>query len=103
MSTQLKNFLACSAFAFFLATGVGCATRVVVPVTPPPAAAVEVRPESPGEGYVWVDGYYDYTGGTYVWVAGRWTLPPFRGAVWVGHRWYSSGGRWHFARGYWRR
>ena len=54
---------------------------------------------APGYGYSWVPGYYYPVGPRYYWHAGYWSYPPFRGAYWVGPRYY--GGRYY--RGYWRR
>jgi hypothetical protein len=44
--------------------------------TPPPALRFEQRGVAPGPGYVWIDGYWGYSGGRYAWVAGRWDRPP---------------------------
>lgn len=55
----------------------------------------------PALGYVWVDGYYDWTGSRYLWMAGSWRRPPrprayrvpgryehhYSRQVWVRSRW----------------
>lgn len=69
----------------------------------PPAPIYEAPPPPPGPYYVWQPGYYSWVGGSYVWIGGRYVYPPYRGAVWVAPRWYRYGGRYRYARGYWRR
>lgn len=69
---------------------------------PPPPRIVRVHPISPGEGYVWVEGYQYPVGNRYRWHDGYWTRPPYQGAVWVsprhdGERFYE--GRWEGERG----
>lgn len=68
----------------------------------PPAARVEVRVASPGPGFVWVEGYHRWHGGAYVWVPGRWTLPPRPGAVWVPGHWKGTRRGWVWKAGHWR-
>lgn len=66
--------------------------------TAPPAPVYETVPAAPGPGYVWVGGYYQWTGGRYVWVhghyahhAGHWCAGHWRHE----HRgWYWTEGRW---------
>src|SRR4051794_29379834 len=43
--------------------------------TPPPPPVSEYRPYPPGPGYVWVDGYWDWTGYDWYWVGGVWAPP----------------------------
>ena len=76
------------------------AVHVYVKVAPPPPPA-EVRIVSPGAGYVWIGGYHRWNGTAYVWVPGRWMLPPRAHVVWapghwkhVSHGWYWVDGRW---------
>lgn len=63
----------------------------------PPALRAEVAVSAPGDGYVWVPGYYDWRDSNYVWVEGSWVLPPHRGAHWVSPR-YDHRGRHHYYR-----
>jgi hypothetical protein len=47
---------------------------------PPPAAVPEVAPPRPSkQGAAWLDGSWQWTGDTYVWLRGGWVVPP-RGA-----------------------
>jgi hypothetical protein len=62
------------------------AVDVVVKVAPP-ATVVETRGIAPGVGYVWIPGYHRWDGAHYVWVGGRWEMPPHPHDRWVAHRW----------------
>jgi hypothetical protein len=64
---------------------------------PPPPRVVRVRPNAPGPGYVWIDGYWYPSGRRYIWHSGYWTREPYAGARWIGPRY--EGGQ-YFA-GYW--
>ena len=44
----------------------------VYPAAPPPAPIAEYRTPPPGYGYVWVDGYWDWTGYDWAWSQGSW-------------------------------
>lgn len=88
---------------FFVSVGVG------VPVAgyghgygyyaPPPPPVVAYAPAYSNPGYTWVDGYWYPVGPRYAWHAGYWARPPYRGAVWVGPRYYGH----RYYGGYWRR
>ena len=52
----------------------------------PPAPRVVVQPASPGEGYMWVGGYWYPVEGKYQWHDGYYSRPPYEGAVWVSPR-----------------
>jgi hypothetical protein len=76
----------------------GCAGEIALA---PPPARVEVAPPAPYAGAVWIDGYWDWSGGRHVWRAGHYERPR-PGYIWVGrrwerrgHGWRASGGRWH--------
>src|SRR5262245_17822314 len=76
-------------------------TRTYVRIGPP-AAIVAVRPVAPGPRYVWIDGYHRWNGRAYVWVPGRWAMPPRGHAVWVPGRWHEDRHGWYFVEGHWR-
>jgi hypothetical protein len=113
MSTKRSALLLIFLAALFLTT-VGPAPAasaspridvgIRVDVAPPPLRR-EVVVVRPGRGYFWVPGYWDWSpnGGRYIWVAGAWARPPFRGAVWVGPRWRRGPRGAFFVRGHWRR
>ncbi len=73
----------------------------VVAVAPPPAP-VEVVGVAPAPGYVWFGGYWNWVGGTHVWVPGYWGAGR-PGYHWVAHTWVRAGGGWRMAPGHWAR
>jgi hypothetical protein len=89
------GFVFAAALAFCAA-----AADVVVRVAPPRDVA-ETRGPAPGPKYVWIAGYYFWDGQAYVWVRGRWELPPTPHARWVKHRWAHRGGGYVLVEGHW--
>ena len=77
-------------------------TRVYVRVGPP-APVAEVRVVAPSPQHVWVAGYHRWDGGAYVWVPGRWELPPAHRHAWVAGHWahHASHG-YYWVDGHWR-
>jgi hypothetical protein len=98
---MLKKLLIGSVFGLLLSAGAAMCAEVIIKVAPP-APRTEVRVASPGAGYVWTPGYYNYVNGAHVWVGGTWVLPPHPGARWVAHRWVRRHGGWVLAEGHWR-
>jgi len=76
-------------------------TAEVVATEAPPAPQTEVIVASPGPGYVWVRGSWEWHN-RWVWAPGRWIFPPRPHAVWVEGRWAPRRGRYVWVRGYWR-
>jgi hypothetical protein len=74
--------------------------REVIAEAPPPLR-VEVRPAMPGAGFVWTPGFYEHTGGAYVWKAGAWARPPSAGVAWVEPRYVNTGGHYYLQPGRW--
>lgn len=71
--------------------GYGPAYGPVYAPVPPPPPEYEVPP-CPGEGYVWVDGFWNRTGGRFFWHRGYWRAPEYfgyRGGR--GHGWHERG------------
>jgi hypothetical protein len=68
----------------------------------PPADKTEDKPASPGFGYIWVSGYWDYIGGQYVWRNGRWVQgkPDYE---YVRARYEYDGKGWTFHRPHWKK
>ena len=87
-------------FAGFMAVST-FAGDVVVKVAPP-AAIVETRGPAPGAGYVWIPGYHRWDGEHYVWVAGKWDMPPHPHQAWVAHRWVKRNGGYVLVEGHWK-
>ena len=75
-------------------------TSYAVPA--PPAVQAETIPASPGPNYVWVGGYWDWTGTQYSWVPGYWAVPPAGKTEWVPPRYDKRGDTFMYHRGYWR-
>ncbi len=98
-----KTLLAAALLAVALASASACMVVGGGWVTvAPPEPVVEVRAVSPGPDFIWIPGYYDYSGGGYVWVAGRWARPPHRNAEWVPDRWEHQDKGYRHVKGHWR-
>lgn len=69
---------------------------------PPPPLRAEVRGVAPGVGFVWIDGYWGYSGGRYAWVPGYWGRPPRGRSRWEPGRWETRRGRYQYRQGRWR-
>jgi hypothetical protein len=67
----------------------------------PPAPIVEYVAASPYPGYVWVGGFWGWSGAWY-WNAGHFARPPFRGAAWVSGGWSHGARGWAWRGGRWR-
>jgi len=78
------------------------AQEVIVRMAPPPPVSTTVIGVAPGPGYVWIPGYHRWNGARYVWVGGRWMLPPRPGVVWVAPHWAARPGGYVFVAGHWR-
>jgi hypothetical protein len=64
----------------------------------PPAAVYETVPVSPGVGYAWVGGYYEWNGGHYVWRRGYWA---HHGGRWCAGTWHHSHHGYYWTEGRW--
>jgi len=78
------------------------ANGAVIVRVAPPAPRYGVVGVAPGPGYVWTEGYWNWRGANYEWVAGRWMRPPRPHAVWVPGVWVQSNRGYAFRRGHWR-
>jgi YXWGXW repeat-containing protein len=67
---------------------------------PPPRVEV-VRTVAPSSDVLWVDGYWQWGGGGYVWTAGRWARPSRPGYVWLAPRYERRQGRHVYIQGAW--
>jgi hypothetical protein len=68
----------------------------------PPAPQVEVVGVAPAPGYVWLGGYWGWSGGRYAWNAGHWEAGR-PGYHWVPHRWVAYHGGYRMQQGHWAR
>jgi hypothetical protein len=75
--------------------------RVYVQVGPP-RPLVEYRPVAPGPEFVWMAGYYHWTGRSHEWVAGHWERAPRPRAQWAPGQWKHDRRGWYFVDGHWR-
>jgi WXXGXW repeat (2 copies) len=86
----MYNSLRVALLAAIISTGASMAhAQISVGIAigaPPPPRVVYVQPAAPGEGFVWVQGYWYPVGRHYRWHEGYWTRPPYEGAYWVGPR-----------------
>ena len=75
---------------------IGVSVRIGPPVLP-----VYEQPLCPGDGYIWVPGYWAYSDDGYFWVPGTWVLPPEEGLLWTPGYWAFDDGFYVWNAGYW--
>jgi len=90
----------------FLALGLSVgATKAQVNISvniAPPALVSYNQPMCPGDGYMWIPGYWAYSPETgYYWIPGYWTMPPEPGLYWTPGYWGMTNGLYVWNRGYW--
>lgn len=74
---------------------------MIAPQAPPPMI-VEPVLVAPAPGYIWIGGYWSWSGDRHVWTRGHWA-PPRPGYHWVPRRWSQGPGGWHQHGGHWAR
>jgi len=97
---MFKKMLIGALLAGALAAG-AFAEEVIIRVGPP-HPVYERRIPPPGPGYYWTPGYHRWDGNRYVWVGGRWVLPPRHHAHWERAHYVRRHGGWVFVEGHWR-
>jgi len=79
-------------------TGPVVVRQVKVPQPPPPPPrVVVVKGTCPSAGHVWIAGHYEWEANAYVWVKGRWVVPPRGKRGWRAGTWHKGAwtpGRW---------
>ena len=86
----------------------GCvvAARIPGPVLyvdrAPPASYREAVLASPGSGYVWINGYYSWTGRDYYWNRGLWSQPQRGYTSWNQGYWHHDYRGHYWVSGHWR-
>jgi hypothetical protein len=82
----------------FAQIAVGVSIRIA-----PPAIPVYAQPICPGDGYLWVPGYWawDDVDGDYYWVPGTWVLAPEVGFLWTPGWWGWRDGGFFWNEGFW--
>jgi hypothetical protein len=78
------------------------APGTIVVTQAPPTVQQETVLARPSAQHVWIPGYYTWRDNRYVWIAGRWEMPPRSDAVWVAPRWERESGGYRFYEGYWQ-
>ena len=73
---------------------------ISVGIAPPPLPIYE-QPVAPGDGYLWMPGYWAYGPGGYYWVPGVWVEPPMVGELWTPGYWGWGGNAFLWNEGYW--
>lgn len=76
--------------------------RMVVVRSQPPAPYAERIPRQPTRDAVWIPGYWVSQRNQWVWVSGRWEVPPRRNAHYENPQWEKKGTEFHFSIGGWR-
>jgi hypothetical protein len=80
------------------------ASNVVVPwipAQPPPPQVAEAVTPPPSPSAVWIPGYWAYNGASYIWLGGRWEIPPPNCRAYVAPYWARRGRGYVYIRGYW--
>src|ERR1700733_8801858 len=104
MRMNKRTWLMCAAVACVCTSAAACVVAVRPPraavvvepgvtvvAQPPPVARVEVAPPAPGAGYVWLPGYWGWSGAAYVWYPGRYDVRPVGATVWIPAAWVARG------------
>lgn len=68
----------------------------------PPAVIVERRPSPPSGEYIWIDGYWHWSGHQYIWRGGNWARPPHEHYIWVAPRYERHEQGYRYMPGQWR-
>jgi hypothetical protein len=76
--------------------------QIVVRVRPERPGPVVVRPYRPSPRHVWVSEEWVPGGGTYVYHAGYWVLPPRPGTIWIAGHWRRRPNGYVWVGGHWR-
>jgi len=75
---------------------------IIVQQAPPPII-VERRPAPPSSAHIWIEGSWNWNNSRYVWVAGRYEVPPQADAVWVAPRYESDARGYRYTPGQWKK
>ena len=67
----------------------------------PPPLRYERRIASPGAGYVYVKGFWNWDGGSWQWVPGRWDRPAVADAYWIPARYIRTSRGTIYEPGHW--
>ena len=85
-----------------LAAGCASGNRPVKQLPPaPPAVTVERVAARPSMDAVWIGGHYEWEKKKWVWVDGKWVVPPRPNAIWIGGRWVKHKDGWTWMPSHW--
>jgi len=101
-STLVLMLSGCSIAALSTQAYAQVSIGVSVNTAPPPLPLYE-QPPLPGEGFIWVPGYWawDQPQADYFWVPATWVQPPETNLLWTPGYWGWNNGSFVFYRGYW--
>ena len=90
----------------FLMLGLPLPSRAAVEVAitatiAPPVLPVYAQPVIPGDGYIWMPGYWAWGPSGYYWVPGTWVMPPQVGLLWTPGYWAWRDNVYVWNAGYW--
>ena len=74
---------------------------IVAPMAPPPIYQ-ETVVVAPAPGYLWINGFWSWSGSRHVWTGGHWA-PPRPGYRWAPRQWERGPGGWYQRGGHWHR
>ena len=101
-STLALMLCGCSVAAFSAPAYAQVVLEVSVNIAPPPLPSYE-QPPLPGEGFIWVPGYWawDQPQADYFWVPATWVQAPEPNLLWTPAYWGWNDGSYVFYAGYW--
>jgi hypothetical protein len=67
----------------------------------PPALPIYEQPPCPGDGFIWIPGYWAWGPEGYFWVPGTWVIAPRVGYLWTPGYWGWADGLYIWHPGYW--
>ena len=81
----------------------GCARRTVYLRIAPPDKKTEIRTESPGVKYIWVEGRWQWNRkkGKHKWIPGHW-VKKREGKIWIAGSWERTRRGWIWVESYWK-
>lgn len=100
MVRSLVGFFALALLSGCAKTAASSQARMVHVAAPPPAPLPEAKSGPTNPEMVWVPGYWHWNGVRYVWIPGHWEAPE-PGHAWQPPVYSFSGGSWTYRPGEW--
>jgi hypothetical protein len=100
MNTAMKCWIA---FTFASASALSACTMVYqgYPSVPAPRSELVPKPPRSSVPLIWQPGHYDWTGQTFVWVAGHWVDRAGHGTLWQDGYWTQRDGTYVWVPAHW--